>query len=421
MSSPGFTPPPLQIAVEKGQALRVVPIHDHLSIGTMPWGRLASIVPDPRRAEDPKAIEYLGVREREQATLRNAIQRIIMKTKKADNAQAYARYIAAGLRGARGNRWTTPPFALWIPDMLEHDSAPGAYGEDYIAYLPFDVKGVLVDAETQHLAHILVAEAPEAYGVTREQVTSRVVAVEIHHGIDQQDAQQIFHDRNLLGVIPNKTVALNSDSRDVATAIANAIMDEVFVEHPRTRVEVPLRTLVSVNKRQLGAKDDEWLTLSTLRSFVVTALFGRPGFERTSAPVSPEDLPQGADEVQAQGQVLGVANKVFNGFYLAFVNRTHTVIATPAVLAAIGAVAHHSMSWSSGPHRTTQEFFGLLKDVIWERDPQVWDGIAGKATPSGNLSVAGGVKDNGSKTATALEDESSTSFYKIRRRPTTLD
>ncbi|MBI0383200.1 hypothetical protein JBE27_44845, partial [Streptomyces albiflaviniger] len=50
------------------------------------------------------------------------------------------------------------------------------FGPDAITYLPFDVTGVLMDAET------LVA------------------------------ARQIFHDRNLLGVIPNKNVALASDS-----------------------------------------------------------------------------------------------------------------------------------------------------------------------------------------------------------------
>jgi hypothetical protein len=407
---------PVQLTVDKGQPVRVMPVHAHLSLGTMPWGRLSRIVPDPRRAEDPTALRYASASDREQAEMRNEVQRMINKTKKAENAVDYARYIAAGLRGVHGAGWTTPPFALWVPNLLEHVSAPGPFGEDHIAYLPFDVNGVLVDAETQHLAHVLLAEEPQAYGLTKEQVTGRIVGVEIHHGIDLSQARQIFHDRNLLGVIPNKTVALNSDSRDVATSIAASIMDKVVVQHPRTKLEVPLRTLVSVNKRQLGAKDVEWMTLSTLRSFVVTALFGRAGIELTSSAVSPEDLPTKADEDSAREQIVEIAVAIFRTFDTEFSSRGETVIAVPAVLAALGAVAHQSMSWSPGRQRSSDELLNLLADVIWDRDPAVWDGVAGKATPSGKLSVAGGVKDNGSKTATALEDESSPSYRKIRGR-----
>lgn len=403
-----------QFEVDKGHAVRVMPVHPNLSLCTMPWGRLSRMVPDPRRAEDPKSLHYASTADREQAKMRNDVQRMINKTKKAENAKDYARYIAEGIRGIHGRRWTTPPFALWVPDSLEHVSATGPYGEDYIAFLPFDVNGVLVDAETQHLAHIILTEEPQIHGITKDQVTKRIVAVEIHHGIDLADARQIFHDRNLLGVIPNKTVALNSDSRDIATSIAMSIMDKVIVQHQRTRVDVPLRSLVSVNKRQLGAKDDEWMTLSTLRSFVVTALFGRAGIELTSAAMSPDALPVTVDEESVEKQVVEIAEELFRKFNMAFANRTETVISTPAVLAALGAVAHQSMSWSRGHQRSSEEFLQLLSDVIWDRRPEVWDGIAGKATPAGRLSVAGGVKDNGSKTATALEDPSSPSYHKIR-------
>jgi hypothetical protein len=218
----------------------------------------------------------------------------------------------------------------------------------------------------------------------------------------------------LLGVIPNKTVALNSDSRDVATSIAAAVMDEVVVMHPRTRVNVPLRALVSVNKRQLGAKDDEWMTLSTLRSFVITAIFGRPGIERTSSAVSPEDLPGQMEEESARQQIVNIAATIFRQFAVEFSRRAETVIAVPAVLAALGAVAHRSMSWSTGKRRSGDELAALLADVVWDRSPKFWDGVAGKATSTGRLSVAGGVKDNGSKTASALEDEASSAYLKIR-------
>ncbi|GAA5031682.1 DNA sulfur modification protein DndB [Actinopolymorpha pittospori] len=405
---------PVQIAVDKGQPVRVMKVHEHLSIGTMPWGRLSRIVPDPRRAEDPKALQYASAADREQAEIRNEVQRMINRTKKGENAGDYARYIARGLRGQLGPGWTTPPFALWIPNDLEHVAAQGPFGEDVIAYLPFDVNGVLVDAETQHLAHVLLAEAPQVYGMTKEQVSNRTIAVEIYHGIDLAAARQIFHDRNLLGVIPNKTVALNSDSRDIATGIAVSIMEGVVVEHPRTRIDVPLKTLVSVNKRQLGAKDDEWMTLSTLRSFVVTALFGRAGIEMTSAAVTPEAIPTGLKEEDARDEIVHVAGVLFQAFQSQFANRTSTVIAAPAVLASLGAVAHRSLSWTTGARRPHADLVQMLSSVNWSRDPHAWDGIAGKATASGRLSLAGGVKDNGSKTATALEDSTSHAYHRIR-------
>ncbi|MFE9027509.1 DNA sulfur modification protein DndB [Streptomyces iakyrus] len=408
-----------RIEVEKGQPIRVMPVRQHLSLATVTWGHLSRIVPDPRRAEDPKALPYLSAAEREQAEIRNEIQRMIHGTKKKENAKDYAQYIANGLAGVRGESWATPPFALWIPQKLEHIEAEGPFGVDHIAYLPFDASGVLMDAETQHLAHIHLSENPALYGITRDQVTSRLVCVEIYHGIPLNAARQIFHDRNLLGVIPNKNVALNSDSNDAATSITFALMDRVFVPHPLTGQEVSLKSLVATNKRQLKVADPEWMTLSTLRSFTVTTIFGRSGFEKTSGAVTQQDLPKGYDKQAVEDAIVQVASTLFRGFADQFRSRVSTVIAAPAVLAALGAVGHRCMPWSEAPHRSTEELSALLSDVIWMRDPKIWDGIAGKTTASGALSVAGGVKDNGSKTATALEDAQSPTFARIRGRQST--
>ncbi|MEU7142636.1 hypothetical protein ABZ942_24535 [Nocardia sp. NPDC046473] len=413
VSSATFAP---HIQVGKGQPIRVMPVRGHLSLATITWAHLSRIVPDPRRAEDPKALPYLSAAEREQAEIRNEIQRMIQGTKKRENAKDYARYIADGLRGARGEAWATPPFALWVPDELEHSSADGPFGTDYIAYLPFDASGVLMDAETQHLAHIHLTESPAHYGITRDQVGSRLVCVEIYHGISLTAARQIFHDRNLLGVIPNKNVALNSDSNDAATSITFGLMDRVIVPSAVTGENVPLKTVVSTNKRQLKISDPEWLTLSTLRSFTITAIFGRSGFEKTSGAVGVEDLPVGYGKVDVESAVARVAEALFQWFADEFQNRAATVIAAPAVLAALGAVAHRCMPWSDEPRRSLNELELMLADVIWARRPVVWDGIAGKTTSTGALSLAGGVKDNGSKTATALEDTASQSFDRVRGR-----
>jgi hypothetical protein len=407
-----------RIQVDKGQPIRVMPVREHLSLATVTWGHLSRIVPDPRRAEDPKALPYLSAAEREQAEIRNEIQRMIHGTKKKENAKDYAQYIANGIAGVRGENWATPPFALWIPQELEHVEADGPFGVDHIAYLPFDASGVLMDAETQHLAHIHLSESPSLYGVTREQVSSRVVCVEIYHGIPLSAARQIFHDRNLLGVIPNKNVALNSDSNDAATSITFALMERITVPHPLTGQDVSLKSLVATNKRQLKVGDPEWMTLSTLRSFTVTTIFGRSGFEKTSGAVTEKDLPKDFSKEEAEAGVARVASLLFQTFAEEFNSRTETVIAAPAVLAALGAVGHRCMPWSDEPRRSTEELGALLSDVHWKRDPAIWNGIAGKTTASGALSVAGGVKDNGSKTATALEDATSHTFHRIRGKLT---
>ncbi|CPT20928.1 DGQHR domain [Mycobacteroides abscessus] len=420
MTATSSTSAPAGLNIDKGTPLKVMPVGEHLSLATLQFGRLATMVPDPRTAEDPKALQYASIADRQQAELRNAVQRMIKSTKKQENAKAYAAYIAKGLRGVNGNGWATPPFALYFQDQLEHQSQDGPFGPDHVAFLPFGLKGVLVDAETQFLAHLLLLENPEIHGITTKQVNERVVGIELYHGILLEDARQIFHDRNLYGVIPNKTVALNSDSRDIATRIANDMMNTIIAQHPQTKVEVKLRNLVSVNKRQLGAKDPEWFTLSTLRSFIIALLFGRPGFELSSAAVNPEDLPvrdnsNQVTEDEAAAETVEIARQIFNTFQRAFSRRTDTVIGSPAVLAAIGAVAHRSTSWSKEPRRTQTELSELLSNVVWDREPKVWDGIAGKVTASGSLSLAGGVKDNGSKTASALEDPMSESYRRIRR------
>jgi len=415
----------MPIDLERGQFMRCTPINNHLFSATIDWGRVFELVPDPRTAENPRALAYASFNDRAQAELRNDVQRMIRGTQKGKNAKSYADYIARSIRGLLGNGWSTPPIAIWFPQKLEQQSVQGPFGMDYAAVIPYGAKGVAVDAETQHLAHLIIAENPEAYGLTLEQINERKVICEIYHGIDLKEARQIFHDRNLLGVLPTKNIALNSDSRDVATQIAFAIMEEVIIQHPRTKLDSRLQTVVGVNKRQLSGKDIEWFTLSGLRSFVATTLFGRAGFETTSQPVYDNVLPTRADghqitEEEARVEVVTLARALFTRFMPQFTRRAHTVIGAPAVLAAIGAVGHRSMTWSREPRRSVDEFIGLLSTVNWSRDAKTrdgamtWDGIAGKATASGKLSLVGGVKDNGSKTATALEDPNVEPYHRIR-------
>lgn len=91
------------------------------------------------------------------------------------------------------------------------------------------------------------------------------------------------------------------------------------------------------------------------------------------------------------------------------------MIASPAVFAALGSVAHRAMPWSiPDGSLTADDFMRLLSDVKWDRNAKYWEGTAGKETASGGFSLAGGVKDNGSKTAAALGDPASPRFQWIR-------
>ncbi|MFF7937559.1 DNA sulfur modification protein DndB [Streptomyces sp. NPDC007940] len=395
-----------------GEPLRVLQMSPTRLLASMPWGKLRQIVPDPRLSENVRVLQALSPEVQRQADVRTQVQRVIKSTKKAENAKDYARYLANVIRGERGEHWATPPFALWTDDQLTTVKARSPFGVDHLVYLPYSVTGVLVDAETQHLAHFLLLDDPAAYGVTAQQVNGRTVGVEIYHGIELSAARQIFHDRNLLGVVPNKNVALASDSLNKATQIANALLATMSVVDPESGEAVLLEELIAVRQRQLKAADHAWMTLSTLRSFVVTAIFGKAGFERTSGSI--HDLPQHCDREQAEESIAEVLGLLFDEFAFCFADRTRHVIAAPAVFAALGAVAHRSMPWAAAPHRSLNELMELLKGVQWARDPKYWDGICGKRTSNGTFSLAGGVKDSGSRTATALEDPESERYRWIR-------
>ncbi|MEU3571036.1 DNA sulfur modification protein DndB [Kitasatospora sp. NPDC036755] len=406
-----------QVDLTRGRPFRLQQVSDQRYLAIMPWGQLHSIVPDPRPAEMPRMRQYLSPAQREQAELRNEIQRAIQGTKKKANARDYARYIADGLRGIRDERWATPPFALWLPGDMDIVRFRTPFGDDLLAYMPFDATGVLVDAETQHLAHIMLLEEPAAYGLTKGQVSQRLVSVEIYHQISLRGARQIFHDRNLLGVIPNKNVALAADSSNLATDITHSLLENVVLPASAEGQETPLGLVVSARPRQLKATDTEWMTLSSFRAFVVTAIFGRSGFDKTSGPIS--DLPEGCTPELARQYVGAAAKLILGSFAEHFERRTETVIAAPAMLAALGAVAYRSMPWSPEPRRSPESLLKLLSDVRWARDPRFWDGTVGKATTDARtgmrtLSLAGGVKDSGSKTAAALEDPASPRYQQIR-------
>ncbi len=94
-------------------------------------------------------------------------------------------------------------------------------------------------------------------------------------------------------------------------------------------------------------------------------------------------------------------------------------ITTPACLAGIGVAAHRVMTWcTEQPRLTRHEFLELLDEVVWERKAEVWDGIAGRRTTSGDITFGGDAKDSGGKVAEALLYPSSEAGKQIRNEAT---
>lgn len=389
----------------QGIPLSLWPVREHVAIGVMPLSLLIMLVPNPEMAENP-AMAKLDPTVKEHADMRKQVQRVIKGSGKASNIPAYADYIAAGLRKDYGDGWSTPPVVLWTPRRLDvHQTTELAE-----AVVPFDTKFTAIDAETQVAALHRIYANPAEYDLT-EDVRNIRIAFELYWGLPTLDARQIFHDRNLYGVQVPKALALSMDKRDIATQIAEKVITTTSVEvNGKTE---PLSKFVNRAKRQLGTKDPEWVTLSSVRSLAVTTLFGPRGIERTSGVIDPKKLPAGYEEDELIREAVDMLKSLFRTFTDEFAARS--AITAPAVLAGLGAVANCAMSWSE-EKVNREDVIELISDVRWEREAEYWQGVAAKPTAGGKLSFAGGVKDSAYRVHDALLERNSENGRKIRGR-----
>lgn len=389
-----------------GMRLPALPFRESAAIGVAPWGPLSRIIPDPLLEESAAGQKIATRHQREHKALRDEVQRLLKGTAKGRNVERYAQYIAKGLRGERGKKWSTPPLCLWSSEPLEQDG-----DNPYERTLSITSHVVAIDAETQVTALHRLSENPQAYDISPETIDKLLIPFEVYWDISATDAKQIFHDRNWYGVPVAKTLALSMDQFDLATVLAQQLMTDVQVNFEGTTT--PLSTYVNTAKRQLSSKSPEWVTLSGLRSLVVTTLLGRQGIGATASAVSEEDLPDGTDIEKASREVIDALGTMIENRTADFAG--HTAITTPACLAGIGVIAHRVMSWCHDkPKLSRHEFLGLLDDVIWERRPDIWDGIAGRRTTTGSITFGGGAKDSGGKVAEALLDPNSEAGKQIR-------
>src|SRR5947207_12248855 len=102
------------------------------------------------------------------------------------------------------------------------------------------------------------------------------VAIKVCHGRDVDWAKQVFHDLNVLGVVPNAALAIGMDNRDPLTAVAREVEVNVALFSGR----------VNRQSRQLKARDREVMTINTLRGACITLAEGISGIKHGSNPVS---------------------------------------------------------------------------------------------------------------------------------------
>jgi DNA-sulfur modification-associated len=190
-----------------------------------------------------------------------------------------------------------------------------------------------------------------------------------------------------------------------------------WTRDPLTRVTREIESRVPflqgrVNKvsRQLKKNDVEVATISSLRGACVTFAggIGAVKYGTRPAPIADDRLPQITERAvswfQAVTDLIGPALE----------DREKTVAAAPAVLAAIGAMGHELLTSTDEADRSRRQQRQLekLSSVNWTRDKH-WEGIAGKFTPKGVLSI-GGSKETAYAVYAALSDAPSVGYQRIR-------
>lgn len=371
----------------EGHILAGVQIDEHRFLARVKGPQLFQIAPDPRDSEDKRKLAA-SKEAQDMRTVRESVQRLF-EGAKAKNVGSYAEYIVGIHDGRPG---ITPAIILYSEDRLDF-ALEGQFGHGTVL-VPWGKKLVAIDGETQ------LAARYEAANRNPETLTD-YIAVHICHGLPRGWARQAFHDLNVLAIRPNSAISVGMDARDPLTAITREV-----------EARVPFLTeRVNKTRRQLRTTDSDVTTISTLRGACATVAEGIAGVKYGSRPVriSPDRQSAVLDAAVAWlGAVCEALGPVIE-------DREHQLVAAPAVLAAIGAMGHVLLDEDNPEVRQKNLAAQVdkLRNVDWSRGPQ-WDGVAGKLTPKGSVTVAGS-KETAYAIYAALNDEGSPAFAKVRR------
>jgi hypothetical protein len=167
---------------------------------------------------------------------------------------------------------------------------------------------------------------------------------------------------------------------------------------------------VDLAARQLRRKSHNVVTLTALRGAVVCFSEGIGGVRYGVKPVAvdPSRTP-----ALARGAVAWFAKLVEKIGPALEGNRDQLVTSGPAVLAALGALGH---GVEVKPESERPGFIAAqlskLDNVKWERT--AWEGIAGKKTPKGKITL-GGSKEVAYSVYAALTDATSPGYSQVRQ------
>jgi DNA sulfur modification protein DndB len=353
-------------------------------VATMPASLLMKMTVDPRKTEDQK-LRSDDASIQAIYDIRKQVQREFSNSAKARNVEPYADYICRLYEGADG---ITPSIVLWTSQQLEIDAGNECLPK---LRLPWSVELVAIDGETQLAARF------EAFK-KNPKTADMLVDVKICHDRGTDWARQAFHDLNVLSVRPNAATAVAMDMRDPLTHVTRFIAELPFF-NGRVKTD-----------RQLSKKDNGITTFSVLRASIVCFAEGIGGVQygNKPVPVAEERIPVIRDAAtEFYGSLVKKLGPVME-------DRLNTVIATPAVLAALGALGHQIIN-VTGADRTIQieQILESLNGVDWSKGKH-WEGVCGKVRPSGKFSTAGGVKDSAGTTYRALADQTNEYFSKVR-------
>lgn len=404
------------IDTSKASAIACLVVDDNEVLATLSLGHLMNLVPDPRGFED-KRVRPAMMANPAMAALsdkREHIQRYFTGAKKT-NVPKYADFIFERVRDRKHRG--TPPICLGTSRSLV--VVPGQDGTARIG-IPYGLLLLAVDGETQRAAweeaHHMFAQLIEAGMATEDALESVRVPVEIHHGLDDDRLQALFYERNVLGAKVNANEAISKDQRDPAMKIVREIMN-MPIEMPGGG-KMPVSYLVQTASRQVAKNSQHWVTLSALRTGVVTTLLGRAGLQYGAKPVPEPDRTVDFDALK--DEVAGVFHAVLQRYADKFYDKDVNLIGAPSILAGIGIAANRAITSqptaSGREHLTIDELFDLLDPIRWEKNGPWWEGVGTRRTPKGAITVAG-PKEVGYAVADAIEFNDPVTGAKIRGLP----
>jgi DNA-sulfur modification-associated len=384
--------------LSKGTPIPCLVKHEYEADVVVPVPLLFQLAPSPMLSENPRA-HAIDARLQEVASLRHDVQRAFTGAK-AKNVRSYASYIDKGLKGEQP--LGLPAIHLWHPRRLSYVAYPSPSQRAII--WPFGDIGVAIDGETQLEAWIYVVNQlrnPSAH--------ERKVSVTIHHGKPIAEVRELFYLFNVMEVKPTASIAINMDPRDPATQITREVIAKTGW----------LTERVSMGGR--SATGNEITTLAALRTAMVTTIKGRGGLQVGSRRVEVAD----AEYELVRRSVIEIWTKIFEALHSEFdqAKQDGNVVSAPAVLAGIGAVAHHAMPQPprdpSYDPWTVDQLVGILRDVNWKGHDGFlypWDGVGGRINPKSGTFSPSGPKEVGHQIAFALENPDSEGGQRIRAK-----